>query len=71
MEFEELWKIRDEKSLKTKDMTFDELREYLSKSNTWFRERLGKENFHPTGDPNIKVYIPPKNISSDRRVKSN
>ena len=71
MEFEELWKIRDEKSLKTKDMTFDELREYLSKSNTWFRERLGKENFHSTGDPNIKVYIQPKNISSDKRVKSN
>jgi len=38
-------------------MTFEELKDYFTKSKEWFIEKLGKENFVPTNDPNISTHV--------------
>ena len=60
MTLEELWEIKDRKSAETKNMTFNELKEYLKKSDERFLDKVGRDNFVPTDNPNVWKHIAKK-----------
>jgi len=57
MTLEELWKIKDEQSIKYYNMTVEERRAYDSNITEAMFKRMGKDRFIPTDKPNVWKHV--------------